>query len=259
MALRSKVKRPKMSYQVMDVFNMKLEDSSYDAIVDKGTLDAVFPEDTSKNAEKIEHLFAEVLRVLKPKGSYICISLLQEHILNMALRYFYNKGYAVDLYEILIKNSKMYPFLLQIRKVSDKDTGSLVMHLRGKEPQGYPLEQCIEKVKEIQMQNIFMKDSKRLSQGQRFSVDLWDRKSSLNVPKYTMHVVDSPIGRILEKVRLKLTPGLKLTRKHVDASSRHKEESQAPSFLPSEATSISSPSKSYFWCLVGSCDAIEQG
>ena len=36
MAERSKTKRPKMVYEVMDIFNMTYKDSSFDTILDKG-------------------------------------------------------------------------------------------------------------------------------------------------------------------------------------------------------------------------------
>ena len=37
MTKRSKDKRPKMIYEVMDIFNMKYEPNTFDVVFDKGT------------------------------------------------------------------------------------------------------------------------------------------------------------------------------------------------------------------------------
>lgn len=200
MALRSKTKRPKMAYEVMDIFKMKIENGTYDVVVDKGTLDAVFPEDTAENTQKVHFLFEEIIRILKDNGVYLCISLLQEHILTNVLNFFNAKKFDIDLYEVLIKGSKMFPFLLQIRRAKNPEANEITLHLRGKEPQKLKVADCIRSIKEVQTQNIFVQNSKKLRQGQRFSIDIWDQKSKLNVPKYTLHVVDSTVAKTLEKV-----------------------------------------------------------
>jgi hypothetical protein len=47
MTARSSIKRPKMTYEVGDVFNLKYPDQSFQIILDKGCLDAVYPNDTT--------------------------------------------------------------------------------------------------------------------------------------------------------------------------------------------------------------------
>ena len=37
-----------ITYEVMDIFNLTFDDFSFNAVMDKGTLDAVFPEDSPK-------------------------------------------------------------------------------------------------------------------------------------------------------------------------------------------------------------------
>lgn len=49
MTKRSIKTRPDMKYEVMDVFKLKYEVESFDFVLDKGTLDAVFPENTPEN------------------------------------------------------------------------------------------------------------------------------------------------------------------------------------------------------------------
>ena len=65
-----------IEYEVMDIFNLTYDDFSFNAVMDKGTLDAVFPEDNPKVKENINVLFKGIFRVLKPGGSYLFISLL---------------------------------------------------------------------------------------------------------------------------------------------------------------------------------------
>lgn len=46
----------------------RYEDGSFDAVVDKGTLDALMSEDTAGVRESGEGMLREVARVLKPGG-----------------------------------------------------------------------------------------------------------------------------------------------------------------------------------------------
>ena len=51
-------KRPKtqlgaLKYEVADVFDLQYPEHSFDIILDKGTLDAVFPENTEENKSRI--------------------------------------------------------------------------------------------------------------------------------------------------------------------------------------------------------------
>lgn len=80
--------RPNLKYIKMDVFEMAFPIESFNVILDKGTLDAIMPNDSVETQEKIKQYFIEVERVLKVGGRYICISLLQKHILKSILNYF---------------------------------------------------------------------------------------------------------------------------------------------------------------------------
>lgn len=50
MTKRSAKTRPEMKYEVGDVFKLKYEQDSFEYVLDKGTLDAVFPENTLENS-----------------------------------------------------------------------------------------------------------------------------------------------------------------------------------------------------------------
>lgn len=59
--------------------------------VDKGTLDALFVDTSDKVVADVEKMFDEIDRVLKLVGRYVCISLLQGHILDKVLSVFSRK------------------------------------------------------------------------------------------------------------------------------------------------------------------------
>lgn len=60
----------RLEFHVMDVFNMTYADGSFDAVVDKGLMDAL----RSAGHEILEHAFAELVRVIRPGGLLLYIS-----------------------------------------------------------------------------------------------------------------------------------------------------------------------------------------
>ena len=85
MLAKNKDKRPLMNFVTMDMFNMTYHDNTFDCVIDKGTLDAVCVNKEDGTIQKVNKMFAEVKRVLKPGGRYLCVSLAQEHILEQLL------------------------------------------------------------------------------------------------------------------------------------------------------------------------------
>lgn len=78
-----------IDYQVMDMLNMTFEDGSYDYAIDKGTLDALCSDKSPETAAKVVQYFNEVVRVINAKGgTYICVSLLQDFILDALISFF---------------------------------------------------------------------------------------------------------------------------------------------------------------------------
>lgn len=67
---------------------MSFEDETFAVVVDKGTLDALLVDESIETMEKIDKMFSEIERVLRKGGRYLCISLLQEHILKKMLTWF---------------------------------------------------------------------------------------------------------------------------------------------------------------------------
>lgn len=104
MGSRNKQKRPKMTFAAMDVQRMDYGDSTYDCVIDKGTLDALLTDEEDATVEKVDKMFAEITRVLKTSGRYLCVSLAQAHILQKLLRAF-ESGWLVRVHHVTIGSS----------------------------------------------------------------------------------------------------------------------------------------------------------
>jgi SAM-dependent methyltransferase len=85
--------RSKMKYLEMDMLRLEFPDASFDVVVDKGALDALYSDD--KQEFDASKMFSEIARVLKEKGLYICITLAQEHILRKLLTTF-SKNFKIE-------------------------------------------------------------------------------------------------------------------------------------------------------------------
>lgn len=103
MASRNKKRRPKMTFAVKDVLRMDYGDATYDCVLDKGTLDALFTDEEPATVEKVDRMFAEIARVLKTAGRYLCVTLAQTHILEKLLRAF-ETGWVVRVHHVSIEN-----------------------------------------------------------------------------------------------------------------------------------------------------------
>lgn len=82
-----------MKFLCMDAMNTSFENESYNVVLDKGTLDALMPDDTEETIAQIDKYFAEIKRVLKLGGRFVCISLLQSHILTKLVSTFCDKSW----------------------------------------------------------------------------------------------------------------------------------------------------------------------
>ncbi|ESO09366.1 hypothetical protein HELRODRAFT_186734 [Helobdella robusta] len=85
--------RPDLKFLEMDLFNTSFNDNEFNVILDKGTLDAVYSEDTEENRLKVDNMFKEIVRLLRLGGRYICISLAQQFIAEKIIKYFSNEGW----------------------------------------------------------------------------------------------------------------------------------------------------------------------
>ncbi|XP_053994379.1 eEF1A lysine and N-terminal methyltransferase homolog [Hylaeus volcanicus] len=85
--------RPDLIYEQMDATQMTYLNDTFSVILDKGTLDALMPDTKEGTISTVNRYFKEITRVLRNGGRYICISLLQEHILRELISYFPSAGF----------------------------------------------------------------------------------------------------------------------------------------------------------------------
>ncbi|KFB38679.1 AGAP008472-PA-like protein [Anopheles sinensis] len=84
----NRTQRPEMTWCQMDATAMTLPDESFSVVLDKGTLDALFTDQSEEVVGTVRRYFQEIGRVLRSGGRYVCISLLQEHILREVVEHF---------------------------------------------------------------------------------------------------------------------------------------------------------------------------
>lgn len=70
---------------------MNFPDNNFSVVLDKGTLDAIFTDETPEVFLKVDQMLREIGRVLRVGGRYICISLAQDHIVTRILSHFVNE------------------------------------------------------------------------------------------------------------------------------------------------------------------------
>ncbi|KAK8786005.1 eEF1A lysine and N-terminal methyltransferase-like [Amblyomma americanum] len=80
--------RPHIQFQQMDAAEMQYKDEEFSVVLDKGTVDALTPNSDETTIAKLSAVLAEVSRVLRVGGRFVCISLLQTHVLEALLKWF---------------------------------------------------------------------------------------------------------------------------------------------------------------------------
>lgn len=80
--------RTEMQWKQDDVTQMNdFQGESFSVVLDKGTLDALMTDDSDEVILRVRAYLSEMSRVLKIGGRFICVSLLQPHILKLLLEY----------------------------------------------------------------------------------------------------------------------------------------------------------------------------
>ncbi|XP_016122532.1 eEF1A lysine and N-terminal methyltransferase [Sinocyclocheilus grahami] len=91
---RNTERRPDLTFQQLDATQTGFESGSFQAALDKGTLDAMASEEDGALAGR---MLAEVGRVLSVGGRYVCVTLAQEHVIKLAVEHF-AQGWAVRIH-----------------------------------------------------------------------------------------------------------------------------------------------------------------
>ncbi|XP_024382645.1 uncharacterized protein [Physcomitrium patens] len=126
--------RPLMRWQVMDITKMQFADNSFDVVLDKGSLDALTGEPDEPQVAA-EGLLSEVKRVLKHGGKYICITLAQQHVIELLLGNF-RIGWDVVVYQVQDESNDTSSALQPLLVVAT-NTGSVKVS---------PVKPCLEEV-----------------------------------------------------------------------------------------------------------------
>ncbi|KAK7247088.1 hypothetical protein RIF29_41965 [Crotalaria pallida] len=114
--------RPHMRWRVMDMTQMQFEDETFDAVIDKGGLDALMePELGPKLGNQY---LSEVKRVLKPGGKFVCLTLGECHVLGLLFSKF-RLGWKMTVSAIPLKSSSKSS-LQTFMVVAEKELSTLV-------------------------------------------------------------------------------------------------------------------------------------
>ncbi|KAL8026594.1 hypothetical protein ABFX02_14G038400 [Erythranthe guttata] len=89
--------RPEMRWRVMDMTDMQLSNGAFEAIIDKGGLDALMEPDIDPRLGTI--YLSEAKRLLKAGGKYICLTLAESHVVGLLFRKF-RFGWKVSLHAV---------------------------------------------------------------------------------------------------------------------------------------------------------------
>ncbi|KAM5148382.1 eEF1A lysine and N-terminal methyltransferase isoform 2-T2 [Mantella aurantiaca] len=203
---RNAKRRPLMTYQLMDATQTTFPDSHFQAVLDKGTLDAILPDTEEQTVETATKLLVEIGRVLQYGGRYLCVSLAQGHVLNKLVNQFSQGGWMVRVHQVLEGSSKesgsQFPlpvFVFVMTKMRQIPGFPQVLEMMADQEGAKPLrcsnaDELMEAVKERQQYSLIRNRLNQNQSSQEVSLDLCDGDSGRT--RYTFHVVDSPTIRI---------------------------------------------------------------
>ena len=206
MNARNSAKRPEMQFMKMDLLDMKFDDESFQVVLDKGTLDAIFANDDEKIAENIEKMLGEISRVLKVGGRYVCVSLAQQHILKKLLEYFSKLRWFIRVHKVETpSNASPLPvFAFVFTKTRQTPATSVTMpqileivtDSSEKVARLDDVEKLQQSIQALQEYALIKKHLETLHPGEHFQIDLWSAESLLDA-RYTLTVVDQKPSKSL--------------------------------------------------------------
>ncbi|MED6231467.1 eEF1A lysine and N-terminal methyltransferase [Ataeniobius toweri] len=197
---RNAERRPDLTFHQVDATQTPYEDASFQAALDKGTLDAVASEEEGALARR---MITEVSRVLRVGGRYVCVTLAQESVIKLAVDHFVQIGCAVRLHclqeergkeeedafalpvFVLICTKFRQPMPTPILEMCIGDDGAPVRHTRVCE--------LLSAVREYQGYSVLRKRLRTSTDpSSNLCLTLCDAKAGL--PRYTLTVQDCPPG-----------------------------------------------------------------
>ncbi|KAL7124276.1 hypothetical protein ABFS83_14G037800 [Erythranthe nasuta] len=142
MLRRNVEERPLMKWRVMDMTNIQFANGTFDAIVDKGGLDALVESELGLRSGIL--YISEVKRLLKAGGRYICLTLAKSHVLGLLFSKF-RFGWKTNLYSIAHEASsgttKQQTYML----VAEKSILTVVSQIVSSDNQDHELFEALER------------------------------------------------------------------------------------------------------------------
>jgi EEF1A lysine methyltransferase 4 len=123
--------RPEMSWEVMDMTDMSFDDKIFDAVIDKGAMDALMVDELDvwhpqqSVIEVVDKMCMSLRRVLKSQGKYIQISFAQPHFRSKYLIGARATDSVVDYYSIDKGLSQRYGWTVEEVVTIEKESGCL--------------------------------------------------------------------------------------------------------------------------------------
>ncbi|XP_072936789.1 eEF1A lysine and N-terminal methyltransferase homolog [Epargyreus clarus] len=205
-----------MKFICMDALNMSFGNEEFNVVLDKGTLDALMPDDLEDTVQRIDKYFSEIKRVLKPSGRFVCISLLQSHILKHLLNTFCDRSWmfrVVRCHEAEEKNaldgdgSTLPVFVVVATKFKEMPKLILEACMAGEKMQRLEtteeLKACIKSIQDTAfVTNGLAKTT--LDGDDEVSLDLM--QPGEETPRYTLYVVDQKRSQAINKYAVFIVP-----------------------------------------------------
>ncbi|KAG8229198.1 hypothetical protein J437_LFUL001070 [Ladona fulva] len=192
--------RPEMTFLTMDATETSFPNEKFSCILDKGTLDALMPDDEENTRKQILKLFNEVGRLLRVGGRYVVVSLLQSHILSIILSHFPKIGWMLRIVHC-VEASEQY----DVYEGSSEGSGLPVFvvvctKMIGAAGRQMPIEFSIdgESVQRLSSEEELVENIQRVRQG---ALALYQAASGApldlhragdNSPRYTVHLANAP-------------------------------------------------------------------
>ncbi|XP_034036311.1 eEF1A lysine and N-terminal methyltransferase [Thalassophryne amazonica] len=196
--------RPDLTFQQVDATQTPYEDFTFQAALDKGTLDAMASEGEGTLAR---NMLTEVGRVLSIGGRYVCVTLAQESIIKLAVEHFVQLGWAVRLHCLQKEsdpeeNSFALPiFVLVCTKFRQPMPTPILEMCLGDDGAPTRLAQVAELLSAVKEHQAYSILRKKLNTGtddsSNLSLTLCHIKTGL--PRYTLTVQDCPLGAKVPK------------------------------------------------------------
>ncbi|XP_063283424.1 eEF1A lysine and N-terminal methyltransferase [Pelobates fuscus] len=206
MSERNASKRPLMTFQLMDATQTTFSDSHFQAVLDKGTLDAILTDTEERTLKIASDMLSEISRLLQIGGRYLCVSLAQAHVLEKLVKHFSEGGWMVRVHQVLEGNSPesgskfpMPVFVFLMTKVRQIPGFPQVFEMMSDEEGGKPVrwsspEELMEAVKERQRYALLRNKLQQNQSSQEVSLDLCDGDTGKS--RYTFYIVDCPIIKL---------------------------------------------------------------